>query len=145
MIGDFGEQLITKELQEMNLEKLHNAIAAVCPINGISIGNASDKTTWTFKALETATTEQITAAQSVIDNADLSILDDTKFITKVTAYNRIEEKYGEEKLNQIFDILDSLDRKNRRIYDDAQDIDCSNALVISMLQSIGINPEDILY
>lgn len=129
----------------MSPVKLHNAIVAVCPINGISIGNASDKTTWTFKALETATDEQVAAAQAVIDNANMSILDDAKFITKVTAYNRIEEKYGEEKLNQVFDILDNLDRKNRRIYDDAQDIDCSNSLVIAMLQSIGINPEDILY
>lgn len=129
----------------MNLEKLHDAIAAVCPISGISIGNASDKTTWTFKALETATDEQVAAAQAVIDNADLSILDDVKFITKNTAYDRIELTHGKEKLNQVFDILDTLDRINRRRYDDAQDIDCNNALVISMLQSIGINPEDILY
>ena len=68
-----------------------------------------------------------------------------KYITKNTAYDRIELTYGKEKLNQVFDILDNLDRVNRRRYDDAQDIDCSNALVISMLQSIGINPEDILY
>jgi hypothetical protein len=68
-----------------------------------------------------------------------------KYITKNTAYDRIEEKYGKDKLNQVFDILDNLDRENRRRYDDAQEIDCSNALVIAMLQSIGINPEDILY
>jgi len=129
----------------MNAIKLHNAIAAVCPINGVYIGDASDKSTWGFHALENATPEQIVSARSIIDSADLSILDDVKYITKVTAYNRIEEKYGEEKLNQVFDILDNLDRVNRRRYDDAQDIDCSNALVISMLQSIGINPEDILY
>ena len=79
----------------MSPVKLHNAIVAVCPINGISIGNASDKTTWTFKALETATTEQITAAQSVIDNADLSILDDPatcsayEFLQRFTQAERI--------------------------------------------------------
>lgn len=129
----------------MNLEKLHNQIAAVCPIKGVSVGDSENKTTWAFDAQESATAEQIALAQSMIDNADLSILDDTKFITKVTAYNRIEEKYGEDKLNQIFDILDNLDRKNRRIYDDAQDIDCSNSLVISMLKSLSIEPSDILY
>lgn len=129
----------------MHLDKLHNTIASVCPLSDISIGDPADKTTWSFRAKDTATEEQRAAAQAVIDNADLSILDDVKYITKVTAYNRIEEKYGEEKLNQVFDILDNLDRVNRRRYDDAQDIDCSNALVISMLQSIGINPEDILY
>jgi len=129
----------------MNLSKLKNQINVVCPDAEICIGSLTDKSKWSLQPKEGSTEEQLAAAQAVIDNADLSILDDTKFITKVTAYNRIEEKYGEEKLNQIFDILDSLDRKNRRIYDDAQDIDCSNALVISMLQSIGINPEDILY
>jgi len=129
----------------MNPSKLHNAIAAVCPINGASAENESDKKTWFFYAEKSATPEQISAAQSVIDNVDLSILDDVKFITKNTAYDRIELTYGKEKLNQVFDILDNLDRVNRRRYDDAQDIDCSNFLVISMLQSIGINPEDILY
>lgn len=72
-------------------------------------------------------------------------VNESVFITKNTAYDRIELTYGKEKLNQVFDILDNLDRVNRRRYDDAQDIDCSNLLVISMLQSIGINPEDILY
>lgn len=72
-------------------------------------------------------------------------VNESVFITKNTAYDRIEEKYGKEKLNQVLDILDTLDRINKRRYDDAQDIDCSNSLVISMLQSIGINPEDILY
>ena len=60
----------------MNAIKLHNSIAAVCPINGISIGDATDKTTWTFNAQESATAEQVAAAQAIIDNADLSILDD---------------------------------------------------------------------
>lgn len=129
----------------MNLEKLHNLIKLVCPIHGISIGDATDRATWIISFKDEAADDEKATAQAVIDDADFSILDDAKFITKVTAYNRIEEKYGEDKLNDIFDILDNLDRKNRRIYDDAQDIDCGNALVISMMQSIGINPEDILY
>lgn len=79
----------------MSPVKLHNAIVAVCPINGISIGNASDKTTWAFKATEAATTEQIAAAQAVIDAADLSILDDPvtcspyEFLQRFTQAERI--------------------------------------------------------
>jgi len=65
----------------MNTIKLHNAIAEVCPINGISIGDATDKTTWAFNAQESATAEQIAAAQAVIDNADLSILDEPETYT----------------------------------------------------------------
>ena len=68
-----------------------------------------------------------------------------KYITKNTAYDRIELIYGKDKLCQALDILDTLDRVEKRRYDDATVIDCSNSLVISMLQSIGINPEDILY
>ena len=130
----------------MNPGKLETAIKAVCPnIWGISINKIDDKATWRIDFGDEATEEEKAAAQAVIDNVDLSILDDVKFITKNTAYDRIELTHGKEKLNQVFDILDNLDRVNRRRYDDAQDIDCSNALVLSMLQSIGINPEDILY
>jgi hypothetical protein len=65
----------------MNLEKLHNAIAAVCPIIGVSIGNVSDKTTWIFTATVSATTEEIAAAQAIINAADTSILNDPVYYT----------------------------------------------------------------
>lgn len=68
-----------------------------------------------------------------------------KYVTKVTAYNRIESEYGDTKLNQLFDLLDSLPRKELRIYNDAQDIECSNATVIAALQSLSIDPAKILY
>lgn len=75
--------------------KLHDAVAAVCPITGISIGNRSDRLTWTFRASEGATAEQIAAAQAIIDNADLSILDDPitcspyEFLQRFTQAERI--------------------------------------------------------
>jgi len=74
----------------MNLKKLHNAVAAVCPINGVSVGNESDKATWSFVTSETATPEQIAAAQAVIDAADLSILDDVISIPKLEFKKRLQ-------------------------------------------------------
>ena len=80
----------------MSPVKLHNAIAAVCPIHGVSInGEAGDKSTWTFDATEAATAEQIAAAQAVIDNANPSILDDPitcspyEFLQRFTQAERI--------------------------------------------------------
>lgn len=68
-----------------------------------------------------------------------------KYVTKVTAYNRIEAEYREAKLNELFDLLDSLPRKELRIYNDAQDIECSNATVVAALQSLSIDPSKVLY
>ena len=46
--------------------ELHNAVAAVCPILGISIGDPADNTTWAVAFDPAATAAQRTAAQTVI-------------------------------------------------------------------------------
>lgn len=51
-------------------QRLHALISVVCPIHGVSIGNPNDKATWTFDPTPQATSEQITAAQAVIDSFD---------------------------------------------------------------------------
>ena len=93
----------------MNISKLHNAVAVVCPISGISIGDATDKTTWTFKATESATAEQIAAAQSVIDNADLSMLDDVVYYSPREFKNKFT-------LSEQDAILSSTDPQVKRIW-----------------------------
>ena len=50
----------------MNATLLHATIAAVCPIQGLSIGNPTDKTTWTIQFDPSATTAQQQAGQSVL-------------------------------------------------------------------------------
>lgn len=49
---------------------LHQQIAAVCPIDGISIGDPNDKTTWRLDFTKDATTSQKKAAQNIIDAFD---------------------------------------------------------------------------
>lgn len=51
----------------MRVLKLHNAIAAVCPIDGINIGREEDRSTWSASFKAEATEEQRAAAQAVID------------------------------------------------------------------------------
>lgn len=141
MTGDFGEQLITKELNEMNLEKLHNEIAAVCPINGISIGNATDKSTWTFNATEVATDDEKTAAQAVIDAADPSILNDIVYIDKLVVVDRL---ISIGKLSDAFMALNSDAIKKAR-WDAATEIAIDDPDVIMVLAAIGVDPSTVLY
>lgn len=47
---------------------LDKAVRAVCPIDGISVGNAADKATWKAQYAATATTQQKAAAATAIAN-----------------------------------------------------------------------------
>lgn len=126
----------------MSPVKLHNAIVAVCPIHGVSVGDAENKTTWTFDAQESATTEQLAAAQAVIDNADLSILDDVKFITKLEIIDRLIV-FG--KLADALAALNSDATKKAR-WDAATEIATDDADVIALLTAIGIaDTSTVLY
>ena len=54
----------------MQTASLHNAIAAVAPIQGVSIGNPDDKSTWRIVFDPSVTSEQTIAAQNVVSNFD---------------------------------------------------------------------------
>jgi len=95
----------------MQLNKLHNAIEAVCPLHGISIRDASDKTTWSISFKDEATAEERAAAQAVIDAADLSILDDP--VTYMTREFKNRFTTGEQDA-----ILASSDATVKRIWFD---------------------------
>ncbi|MBN2643278.1 MAG: hypothetical protein JXR78_16625 [Victivallales bacterium] len=51
----------------MNINHLHNKIAAVANINGVSIGNETDKATWQVSYAEQPTPEQVAQVQTIID------------------------------------------------------------------------------
>ena len=50
---------------------VHAAVAAVCPIHGVSIGRKADKTTWRIDFADDATEQQKLEARLVKDNFDL--------------------------------------------------------------------------
>lgn len=55
----------------MNTEmlfQLHNKIAKIAPINGVSMGEEEDKATWRIDFSEEATDAQKEAAQQIIDD-----------------------------------------------------------------------------
>jgi hypothetical protein len=51
-------------------EILHNSVAAVCPINGISVGDWSNKNTWLAYPTTLATSTQIAAIPAVFTAFD---------------------------------------------------------------------------
>lgn len=51
---------------------LHAAIAAVCPIDGVSIGRKNDKATWRIDFTDVATDAQRDAARAVMNTFDVA-------------------------------------------------------------------------
>lgn len=49
---------------------LHAAIAAVCPIHGVSIGRKNDKATWRIDFRDDATDAQRAAARALLEGFD---------------------------------------------------------------------------
>lgn len=60
-------------------QRLHSAISAVCPIEGISVGIIGDSSSVKFFALSAATAQQKTAAQNAINTFDWSASAQTTF------------------------------------------------------------------
>lgn len=54
----------------LDREKLHEMIAAVCPIEGIRIGRVDDRASWGITAAPKATAEQMQAALDVLASYD---------------------------------------------------------------------------
>lgn len=54
----------------MNAGQLHDRISKVCPINGISIGNVDDRSTWLIRFDDTASDQQRNAATAVLGAFD---------------------------------------------------------------------------
>ena len=52
---------------------VHEAIAAVCPIDGVLFGDLADKATWRIDFSPEATDEQKARAQDALDAYDLNV------------------------------------------------------------------------
>lgn len=54
----------------MNAGTIHDLVAKVCPIEGISIGVADDKSTWLIRYSDTASDHQRASAQAILEAYD---------------------------------------------------------------------------
>jgi hypothetical protein len=61
-------------MDQFNLAgKLHEAIAAACPVHGVSIGRKDDKATWRIDFKDEATDAQRDAARAVLQGFDRAV------------------------------------------------------------------------
>ena len=125
----------------MNLLKLHDAVAAVCPIHGVSVGDGENKTTWIISFKDEATNEEKAAAQAVIDAADLSILANVKYISKLAIVDRL---IALGKLSDAMTALNSDATKKAR-WDAATEIATDDVDVIAVLTACGVDYTQVLY
>ncbi len=56
----------------VNIIELHEALEAVCPIKGVSVGRVDDKSTWRINFSDEATEAQQAAAMAVCDGFTFS-------------------------------------------------------------------------
>lgn len=54
----------------MNLSQIHDAISAVCPIDGVSVGRVDDRKIWSIQFKDEATEEQRNAAIAALNAFD---------------------------------------------------------------------------
>jgi len=52
-------------------QQVHEAVAAVAPITGVSIGSKNDKATWRIDFEPNATSQQKVAAQTAVSNFEV--------------------------------------------------------------------------
>ena len=122
----------------MNLEKLHNLIKLVCPIHGISIGDASNKTTWIISFKDESTDEEKAAAQAVIDNADLSILDDPETVVRIDKLEFKDRLKSLGKYEAASAVLASMTDDDKENWSLAPCAASNNEDLLALLAAIGI-------
>lgn len=128
----------------MNTLKLHNALAAVAPIVGVSVGRADDKATWRIDFAADATSGQRDAAQSVLAAFDAAAPDPARwtpleFLERFTQAERIAIRAAAAGAStealQLADWLDLLRASTEVVADDPRTVAGMAALVAAGLLS----------
>ena len=56
----------------MDARALYNAVVAVCPVIGVTLGRKDDRTTWSFEPSPDATQQQIDAGNIIVTTFDFA-------------------------------------------------------------------------
>lgn len=73
------------------ITKLHNQIAAVCPIDGVSVGRKNDRATWRIDFRPEATDAQRAAAEAIKAGFDFAVEEQRERDARAAADARVEE------------------------------------------------------
>lgn len=122
---------------------LDQAIRVVCPIVGVSIGDASDKRTWRLDFATEASVEQQAAAKAVLE-----AFDPAKLPWRVSKKAIRERLYVAGKLKAANDALyaatDDDAVMRAQLWDDADSIMSDDQRARAFLVAIGADPDKVL-
>lgn len=82
----------------LDIHALHMAIAAVCPIEGVSIGVEEDKSTWRIDFLAAATPAQRKAAAAVVAAFDIAA---PVYKRRGLSYGEFEALFTNDELDRV--------------------------------------------
>ncbi len=86
-----------------NIERLHELIASLAPIDSVSIGRWNDKETWRIDFKEEATDEQKQLAQTTLENFDPNYFtdDELKIIALEKAAIYTSKYFNQDQINAM--------------------------------------------
>lgn len=124
----------------MDIIDLHDKIAAVCPIIGVSVGISTDKTTWRIDYDLAATDQQKTAAQAVVTTYDINAPVVPQWVTKRQAQLALNQQ---GLLTQVTTAVANADVVTQINWNEATQIYRDNALINGMGAQMGLSSQQI--
>lgn len=125
----------------MDAAVLHNAIAAVCPIVGVTIGSDSDRTTWRVDFASDATDAQKAAGLAALVAFDPNAPEPMRYISKRIVVERLS---AAGKLAAAFAALGGPGALQYERWSASASVDTENPDVIKLLTAIGADLPTIL-
>lgn len=118
---------------------IQNAITGACPVVGVSVGDPSDKETWTVHYAAEATDQQKKSAEAIIAALDVNAATPWK-VSTYTIVRRLE-------VAGLIDAADAALASNKTLFRRFYTVGYINSDAddaVSFLKSIGANPTTIL-
>lgn len=123
----------------MNLALLHEAVAAVCPIDGVSVGRADDRATWRAAIRDEATDQQRAAAAEVLatwaEPAERRMVPKGVIVERLIAAGKIEAARA---------ALATLSVADQERWNAKPAVYADDARALALLRAIGADPAVIL-
>ena len=119
---------------------IHEAVAQVCPIDGVSIGEPDDKTTWTISYGQAATQQQKAAAAEVVRNFDVNA---TPVPQSVSPRQARLALLGAGLLDQVTAAVNAAGGATLITWDYASSFDRNDPLIIQIGASLNLTSSQI--
>ncbi|MGZ6387881.1 MAG: hypothetical protein ACXWQZ_01310 [Ktedonobacterales bacterium] len=124
----------------MDAGKLHMALAAVCPLVGVSMGDPNDSNTWTIQVADTATADQQAALQQKLDDIKAHGLPpDRRLVPKSLVLSRLTD----DQLDKALSLMTNRQKERWRA-PDKPDVFADDPETVGLVKAIGADPNVVL-